>query len=69
MKGFHHPKGSQQAFLRGLAHLYNLIPYQPTNGARSMPANVEWKSKEEQSQHATASSTCKSSCREAFDER
>jgi hypothetical protein len=20
MKGFHHPKGSQQAFLRGLAH-------------------------------------------------
>jgi hypothetical protein len=28
MKGFHHPSGSQQAFLRGLAHLYNLIPYQ-----------------------------------------
>src|SRR3954454_19605728 len=28
MKGFHHPKGSQEAFLRGLAHLYNLIPYQ-----------------------------------------
>jgi len=28
MKGFHHPKGSQQAFLRGLAHLYNLVPYQ-----------------------------------------
>ena len=28
MKGFHHPKGSQQAFLCGLAHLYNLIPYQ-----------------------------------------
>ena len=28
MKGFHHPKGSQQAFLRGLAHLYNLMPYQ-----------------------------------------
>ena len=27
MKGFHHPKGSQQAFLRGLAHLYNLVPY------------------------------------------
>jgi hypothetical protein len=24
----HHPKGSQQAFLRGLAHLYNLVPYQ-----------------------------------------
>ena len=28
MKGFHHPKGSQQAFLTGLAPLYNLIPYQ-----------------------------------------
>jgi hypothetical protein len=28
MKGFHHPSGSQQTFLTGLAHLYNLIPYQ-----------------------------------------
>ena len=28
MKGFHHPDGSQQAFLTGLAHLYNFIPYQ-----------------------------------------
>jgi hypothetical protein len=28
MKEFHHPGGSQQAFLTGLAHLYNLIPYQ-----------------------------------------
>ena len=28
MKGFHHPKGSQPAFLMGLAHLYNLVPYQ-----------------------------------------
>jgi hypothetical protein len=28
MKGFHHPQGSQQLFLRGLAHLYNLVPYQ-----------------------------------------
>jgi hypothetical protein len=26
MKGFHHPHGSQQAFLTGLAHLYNLVP-------------------------------------------
>ena len=25
MKGFHHPKGSQQVFLCGLAHLYNLM--------------------------------------------
>jgi hypothetical protein len=28
MKGFHHPGGSHAAFLTGLAHLYNLIPYQ-----------------------------------------
>jgi hypothetical protein len=28
MKGFHHPDGSQRAFLTGLVHLYNLIPYQ-----------------------------------------
>ncbi len=28
MKGFYHLGGSQQAFLTGLAHLYNLIPYQ-----------------------------------------
>ena len=28
MKGFHHPGGSQWAFLMGLAHLDNLIPYQ-----------------------------------------
>ena len=28
MKGFHHSDGSQAAFLTGLAHLYNLIPYQ-----------------------------------------
>ena len=28
MKGFHYPHGSQQVFLTGLAHLYNLVPYQ-----------------------------------------
>ena len=28
MKSFHHPRGSQAVFLAGLAHLYNLIPYQ-----------------------------------------
>ena len=28
MKGFHHPQGSQQVFLTGLAHLYKLVPYQ-----------------------------------------
>jgi hypothetical protein len=25
MKGFHHPGGSQQAFLTGLAHLYTRL--------------------------------------------
>jgi hypothetical protein len=28
MKAFHHPDGCQKAFLTGLAHLYNLVPYQ-----------------------------------------
>jgi hypothetical protein len=28
MKGSHHPDGRQEAFLMGLAHLYNLVPYQ-----------------------------------------
>src|SRR5215813_9348152 len=28
MKGLHHPGGSHQALLTGLAHLYNLVPYQ-----------------------------------------
>src|SRR2546423_4133425 len=28
MKGLHHPGGRQAAFLTGLVHLYNLIPYQ-----------------------------------------
>ena len=36
MKGFHHPKGSQEMFLRGLAHLYNLVPYQ----RRARPAGA-----------------------------
>src|SRR5215510_5393829 len=28
MTGFHHPRGSQHACLTGLAHRYNLVPYQ-----------------------------------------
>jgi hypothetical protein len=28
MPGFHHPRGRPQAFLTGLAHLSNLVPYQ-----------------------------------------
>ena len=34
MKGFHHAKGSQQAFLTGLAHLYNLVPVSASGPAR-----------------------------------
>jgi hypothetical protein len=34
MNAFHHPGGSQQAFLTGLAHLYNLVPSQ----RRAQPA-------------------------------
>ena len=42
MKGFHHPGGSQATFLTGLAHLYNLIPYQ----RRAKNAGLcGWKSK------------------------
>jgi hypothetical protein len=40
MKGFHHPGGSQQAFLTGLAHLYNLIPYQ-RRAQHAGPCGVE----------------------------
>ena len=40
MKGFHHPKGSQQAFLRGRAHLYNLVPYQ-RRAQHAGPCGVE----------------------------
>src|SRR5262249_34918614 len=42
MKGFHHPGGSQAAFLTGLAHLYNLSPYQrPALNAGKCGVEVE----------------------------
>jgi hypothetical protein len=50
MKGFHHPGGSQPAFLTGLAHLYNLVPI---SVEPYMLANVAWKWKEEQSRRET----------------
>ena len=57
MKGFHHPGGSQAAFLTGLAHLYNLIPYQ----RRALNAgSVGWKSRAVASRPRTGCSTCKS---------
>src|SRR5215475_12016790 len=40
MKGFHHPGGSQSAFLTGLAHLDTLIPYQ-RRALRAGPCGVE----------------------------
>ena len=66
MKGFHHPDGSQQAFLTGLAHLYNLIPYQ--RRAKHLPASVGANRKEAQSLPETGCSISRSSPQEAFDE-
>jgi hypothetical protein len=40
MKGLHHPGGSQQAFLTGLAHLYHLVPYQ-RRAQHAGPCGVE----------------------------
>ena len=40
MKGFHHPGGRQQAFLMGLAHLYNLAPSQ-RRAQHAGPCGVE----------------------------
>ena len=40
VKGFHHPDGRQQAFLMGLAHLYNLVPYQ-RRARHAGPCGVE----------------------------
>jgi hypothetical protein len=40
MKAFHHLHGSPQAFLRGLAHLYNLVPYQ-CRAQHAGPCGVE----------------------------
>ncbi len=66
MKGFHHPGGSQPAFLTGLAHLYNLIPYQ----RRALHAGQwGWKWKVGTYRRKTGCSTCKSSLQAAFDEQ
>jgi hypothetical protein len=40
LKGCHHPRGSQQAFLTGLAHVYNLVPYQ-RRAKHAGPCGVE----------------------------
>ena len=66
MKGFHHPGGSQQAFLTGLAHLYNLVPYQ-RRAQHAGQCGVEVEGGQVPTQ--TGSSISKSSPQEAFDER
>jgi hypothetical protein len=64
MKGFHHPRGSQAAFLTGLAHLYNLIPYQ----CRALnAASVGWKWRAVAYRRRTGCLTCKSSRQVAID--
>jgi hypothetical protein len=65
MKRFHHLGGSPQALLTGLAHLYNLIPYQ----RRAQHAgNVAWRWKGDEDPQPTGSSICRSSPQEAFAE-
>ena len=66
MKGFHHPQGSQQAFLTGLAHLYNLVPYQ-RRAQHAGQCGGKWKAGAYP--HQTGCSTCRSSPRAAFDEQ
>src|SRR5262245_52254759 len=66
MQGFHHPHGSQQAFLTGLAHLYNLIPL---NVEPIMQGKVAWKWKAGNCPPQTECSTCKSSLQEAISVR
>jgi hypothetical protein len=65
MKGFHHPKGSQQTFLPGLAHLYNLVPYQ-CRAQHAGQCGVEVEGGKVP--HATGYSTSRFSPLEAFDE-
>jgi hypothetical protein len=40
MQGFHHPGGSPQAFVTGLAHVYNLVPSQ-RRAKHAGPCGVE----------------------------
>jgi hypothetical protein len=62
----HHPRGSQQAFLTGLAHLYNLVPYQ-RRARHAGQCGVEVEVAEYPPQ--TGFSICRSSPPEAFDEQ
>ena len=62
MKGFRHPGGSHAAFLTGLAHLHNLIPFSAGPCTR---ASAGWKWKAGDYPPQTGCSTCKSSLQEA----
>ena len=64
MKGFHHPSGSQQAFLTGLAHLYNLVPVSASSPARRPMWGGSGRRASTHTQ--TGCSICKSSPPEAF---
>ena len=66
MKEFHHPGESQREFLTGLAHLYNLIPYQ-RRAKHAGQCGVEVEGGRVPTQDW--SSISKSSPREVFDER
>ena len=66
MKGFHHPEGSQQAFLTGSR---TCITSSRISVEPSMPANVGWKWKADAYPQPTGSSICRSSPPEAFDQR
>ena len=60
MKGFHHPRGSQKAFLTGLAHLYNFIPYH-LNVALKKPKSPCEPHKIRLTRHQAAARACRSS--------
>ena len=64
-EGFHHPGGVNR-LLTGLAHLYNLIPYQ-RRALHAGKCGVEVEDGHVPTR--TGSSTCKSSRQAAFDER
>jgi hypothetical protein len=65
MKGCHHPGGSQEAFLTGLVHLYNLIPYQ----RRALHVGSGgWRWRAVACQRRTGGSTCRSSRQVAIDQ-
>src|SRR5262247_447144 len=66
MKGFHHPAGSQQAFLKGLP---TCTTWSPISAGPSMRGSVAWKWRADEYPPRIGSSICRSSPQEAFAER